>query len=125
VYLAVRLPRVRATALVCALVLGGAAVAVAPWLVRNKVAVGCWAITTDGRAMWKANNPRTYALLSHGQWIDNVGQNVPPPPPPGHLTPEEARGKYDASGGRVKLHPDECLEMTFYENLALDYWRDH
>lgn len=125
VYLAFRLPRIRATALVCALVLGGAAVAVAPWLIRNKANVGCWALTTDGRAMWKANNPRTYGLLSHGEWIDNVGPHVPRPPEPGHLTPEEARGRYDASNGKIVLHPDECLEMTFYENLAFDYWGDH
>jgi len=124
-YLAFRLPRVRATALVCGLVLAGSAVVVAPWLVRNKVSVGCWTITTDGRAMWKANNPRTYGLLSSGQWIDNVGSNVPRPPPPGRITPEEARGQYDKSHGKVVLHPDECLEMTFYENLALDWMSDH
>jgi 4-amino-4-deoxy-L-arabinose transferase-like glycosyltransferase len=124
-YLAFRLPRVRATALVCGLVLAGSAIVVAPWLIRNKVSVGCWTITTDGRAMWKANNPRTYGLLSSGQWIDNVGSNVPRPPPPGRITPEEARGQYDKSHGKVVLHPDECLEMTFYENLALDWMTDH
>lgn len=75
--------------------------------------------------MWKANNPLTYGLLSHGQWIDNVPTSSPRPPEPGHETPEEARGHYDASHGTVILHPDECLEMTFYENLAFDYWRDH
>ena len=125
VYLAFRLPHVRATALVCGLVLAGAAVVVAPWLIRNKTNVGCWTITTDGRAMWKANNPRTYELLSSGQWIDNIGSNVPRPPPPGRITPEEARGIYDRTHGRVVPHPDECLEMTFYENLALDFWRQH
>ena len=75
--------------------LAGAGVVVAPWLIRNKVNVGCWAITTDGRAMWKANNPRTYGLLSSGQWIDNVGQHPPRPPPPGYLTPDEAHGIYE------------------------------
>jgi hypothetical protein len=125
VYLAFRLPRARASALVCGLVLVGAGVAVAPWLIRNKLNVGCWAITTDGRAMWKANNPRTYGLLSSGQWIDNVGQHVPRPPEPGHLTPDEVHGLYVRSHGRVKLHPDECLEMTFYENQALDWMQQH
>ncbi len=125
VYLAFRLPRARATALVCGLVLAGAAVVVAPWLVRNKLDVGCWTITTDGRSMWKANNSRTYGLLSSGQWIDNVGSHVPRPPEPGHLTPEEAAVIYEQTGGRVKLYPDECLEMTFYENLALAFWRHH
>ena len=124
-YLAVRLPRARATAIVCGLVLVGAGVVVAPWLIRNKLDVGCWTITTDGRAMWKANNPRTYGLLSSGQWIDNVGQNVPRPPPPGYLTPDEAHGIYERTQHRVKPYPDECLEMTFYENLALDWMRDH
>jgi hypothetical protein len=125
VYLAFRLPRARATALVCGLVLVGAAVVVAPWLVRNKVDVGCWAITTDGRAMWKANNPGTYGLLSSGQWIDNVGPRAPRAPEPGHLTPDEAHGIYARTHGQVKLHPDECLEMTFYENLAFSFWRHH
>jgi 4-amino-4-deoxy-L-arabinose transferase-like glycosyltransferase len=124
-YLAFRLPRARTAAVAGAVVLAGAAVAVAPWLVRNKLDVGCVTMTTDGRAMWKANNPLTYSLLSHGEWIDNVPANSPRPPEPGHLTPEEAKGQYDKSQGKVVLHPDECLEMTFYENLAFDYWRDH
>jgi 4-amino-4-deoxy-L-arabinose transferase-like glycosyltransferase len=122
VYLAFRVPR---PALVCSIVLLGAGVAVAPWLIRTRANVGCWAITTDGRALWKANNPRTYPLLSSNRWIDDVGLHPPRPPEPGHLTPEEARGRYDATSGRVLLHPDECLEMTFYENLAWDYVRDH
>jgi hypothetical protein len=124
-YLAVRLRPARASALICGLVLAGAGVIVAPWLIRNKLDVGCWAITTDGRAMWKANNPRTYALLSSGEWIDNVGSNVPRPPPPGYLTPDEAHGIYERTHHKVKPDPDECLEMTFYENLALDWIRDH
>ena len=49
-----------------------AAVAVAPWVVRNKVEVGCWAITTDARSIWKANNVNTYAVLTPGLWIDQV-----------------------------------------------------
>jgi 4-amino-4-deoxy-L-arabinose transferase-like glycosyltransferase len=125
VYLAFRLPRVRATAIVCSLVLVGATVVVMPWLIRNEVNVGCFAITTDGRAMWKANNPLTYGLLSSGQWIDNIGQHPPRPPEPGHLTPDEAHGLYVKSHGRIKLHPDECLEMNFYENLAFTWIGEH
>jgi 4-amino-4-deoxy-L-arabinose transferase-like glycosyltransferase len=113
----------RAPVLPVALVLVGAAVAVTPWLVRNKVEVGCWAITTDGRAFWKANNPQTYHLLSTHQWIDNVSRDSPRPPHPGYLTPDEARGIL--LNKHKLLHPDECLEMTFYENLAFDYLRDH
>ena len=124
-YLAFRLPRVRATALVCGLVIVGAGVVVIPWLVRNKVEVGCFAITTDGRAFWKANNPRTYALLSSGQWIDDVGPHPPRPPEPGHLTPDEAHGIWVRTNERVLLHPDECLEMTYYENLGFTWIGDH
>ena len=36
-----------------------AAVVVTPWVVRNKVQVGCFALTTDARALWKANNLNT------------------------------------------------------------------
>jgi 4-amino-4-deoxy-L-arabinose transferase-like glycosyltransferase len=124
-YIAWRLPRVLATAIAAALVLAGAAVVVTPWLVRNKVSVGCWTLTTDGRAMWKANNPRTYELLSSGRWIDDVGPRAPRPPEPGHLTPEEANGVWLRTHGKVKLHPDECLQMRFYEHLALEYWKQH
>jgi 4-amino-4-deoxy-L-arabinose transferase-like glycosyltransferase len=123
-FLAWRLPRSRNTAVVAALVLAGAAVAIAPWVIRNKVEVGCFALTTDARALWKANNEQTYELLASGQWIDNV-QNPIRPPEPAHLTPEEARGRYDATNGRVVLHPDECLAMRFFERRVLEYWRDH
>jgi 4-amino-4-deoxy-L-arabinose transferase-like glycosyltransferase len=123
-YLAWRLPRARSTAVIAAIVLAGAAVAVAPWVVRNKLQVGCWAITTDARALWKANNLQTYGVLSSGLWIDNVPRNVRPPEP-GHVTPEEARGVYDRTHGRKILRPDECLAMRFYERRVLDYWRDH
>ena len=39
---------------------------------RNAVSVGCVAITTDTRALWKANNAATYDVLARGQWIDDV-----------------------------------------------------
>ncbi len=124
-YIAVRLPGAWPRIGVAALVIGGAAVALAPWVVRNKVSVGCWAITTDSRALWKANNPQTYGLLSSGQWIDNVSHRSPRPPPPGRLTPEEAGGVYERTQGRKVLHPDECLEMRFYQHLAVQYWKKH
>ena len=66
-YIAWRLPRARATALAAALVLGGAAVAVAPWLVRNKVSVGCW---TSARARAAGSTPtpskRSSPITSRG-----------------------------------------------------------
>jgi 4-amino-4-deoxy-L-arabinose transferase-like glycosyltransferase len=126
-YVAWRLPRVRATAVVAALTLAGAAVAVTPWLVRNEVSVGCFTLTTDGRAMWKANNVRTYHLLNSGQWIDNIGPHPPRPPrgSGGYYTPEEANGRWLQTDGKSKIRPDECLEMRFYQHLAVEYWRRH
>ena len=53
-----------------------AVVAMAPWVVRNKVEVGCFAITTDGRALWKANNLDTYGMLAHGR-LDRPGARHP------------------------------------------------
>jgi 4-amino-4-deoxy-L-arabinose transferase-like glycosyltransferase len=128
-YLAWRLPRARATAIVAALVLAGAAVAVAPWLVRNKVQLGCVTLTTDGRALWKANNLQTYGLLSSGQWIDNVASNSPRPPAPNRLTPEDAYGYYVKPGVphsyAIDHYPNECVEMSFYEHLTEQYWKHH
>ena len=129
IFLLWRLPRSRAAVLVSALVLVGAAVAVAPWLIRNKVTVGCWALTTDGRALWKANNVQTYDLLSSGQWIDNVSPSSPRPPPPNHLTPEDAYGYYVKPGVpkqyAIDHYPNECVEMSFYEHLSSEYVKQH
>jgi Dolichyl-phosphate-mannose-protein mannosyltransferase len=125
-YLVWRLPRARATALVAALVLGGAAVAVLPWLVRNEVNVGCFTLTTDGRALWKANNAQTYGLLSSGQWIDDVKN--PPRPKGAYLTPEEAWGYYIKPHEQqyARAHyPNECLSMTFFEHRAIRYVKQH
>jgi len=128
-YLVWRLPRTRAAASVAALVLAGAAVAVTPWLVRNEVNLGCLAITTDGRALWKANNTQTYALLSSGQWIDNVARNSPRPAPPNQLDPEDAYGYYMKPGVGLEYarahYPNECVEMSFYEHLAVQYVKHH
>ena len=128
-YLVWRLPRTRSTAIVAALVLAGAGVAVAPWLVRNKVTIGCWALTTDGRALWKANNTQTYGLLSSGQWIDNVSPSSPRPPPPNQLDPEDAYGYYTKPGVpkqyAIDRYPNECVEMSFYEHLTFQYVRHH
>src|SRR6188472_4494427 len=52
VYVAWRSPLAQALT-AAALVIGMSAVVVAPWVVRNKVQVGCYAITTDSRALWK------------------------------------------------------------------------
>jgi hypothetical protein len=96
-----------------------AALTVTPWVVRNKVEVGCFALTTDGRALWKANNDQTYSLLAHGKWIDDVKD------PPGHPfpNPEEARDIYRQSG--KKIHVDECANQAYYQHKAWRFVRDH
>jgi Dolichyl-phosphate-mannose-protein mannosyltransferase len=100
-------------------VVAAAAVAVAPWLIRNRVEVGCFALTTDGRALWKANNLQTYGLLAAGKWIDDVRD------PPGHPfpNPEEARDIYRQSGR--KIHVDECANQSYYEHKTWLFVRNH
>jgi hypothetical protein len=100
-------------------VVAAAAVAVAPWVVRNRVQLGCFALTTDGRALWKANNLQTYDLLAAGKWIDDVKD------PPGHPfpNPEEARDIYRQSGR--KIHVDECANESYYQHKAWLFVRDH
>ena len=90
-----------------------------PWLVRNKVEVGCFALTTDGRALWKANNAQTYGLLAEGKWIDDVKD------PPGHPfpNPEEARDIYRQSG--KKIHVDECANQSYYQHKVWRFVLDH
>jgi dolichyl-phosphate-mannose-protein mannosyltransferase len=93
-----------------------AAVVVAPWVVRNQVVIGCAAITTDTRALWKANNPDTYDVLARGQWIDDVPdpRGVPP-------WPERAADISPAAARAV----DECEQMRFYREEVFEFWREH
>jgi 4-amino-4-deoxy-L-arabinose transferase-like glycosyltransferase len=100
-------------------VIVAAAVAVAPWVIRNRVEVGCFALTTDARALWKANNSQTYELLAHGKWIDDVKD------PPGHPfpNPEEARDIYRQTGR--KIHVDECANEGYYQHKTWVFVRDH
>jgi 4-amino-4-deoxy-L-arabinose transferase-like glycosyltransferase len=126
IYVAWRLPRARSSAVACALVLAGAAVAVGPWLVRNEVSVGCFALTTDGRALWKANNTQTYDLLTQGHWIDDVAR--PGPRLKGdYYTPEEAWGYKDKGRPDVayRVYPDECRQAAFFQHLAVEFVKQH
>jgi len=103
-----------------------AAVALAPWLVRNEVQVGCLAVTTDARALWKANNLGTYETLRHGGWIDDVPdipQRRPHPQPGPWYTPYEA-GVYYARH-HVKIEVDECAQQNHYEHLVWQFWEHH
>ena len=96
-----------------------ATLTVAPWVVRNRVQVGCFALTTDARALWKANNLQTYDLLASGKWIDDVHD------PPGHPfpNPEEARDLYRQTGSKV--HVTECANQRYYQHRVRRFWREH
>jgi 4-amino-4-deoxy-L-arabinose transferase-like glycosyltransferase len=122
-YLLWRVPR---AAVLAALVLAGAAVAVAPWLVRNKAEIGCWAITTDGRALWKANNPQTHHLLASGRWIDDLERPFARAPG-NYYSPEELRGYYDKGRPDIseRYYPDECAQMSFFQDRAVQWMQDH
>jgi Dolichyl-phosphate-mannose-protein mannosyltransferase len=102
-----------------AVLLATAAVVIAPWVVRNRVQVGCFAITTDAHALWKANNVNTYATLAAGKWLDDV----PPLPGAPVQTPEYETPIY-ASTGRI-LQIDECAQMRLYEHATIQFWKHH
>jgi 4-amino-4-deoxy-L-arabinose transferase-like glycosyltransferase len=95
-----------------------AAAVVAPWVTRNEGRVGCAAITTDARALWKANNVHTLATLRRGGWIDDV-PNIPGAPP----TPQDAGQLYEETGRVVRT--DECAQMRYYRHLAIEFMEDH
>src|SRR5262245_29422893 len=100
-----------------ALVIGIAALVVAPWVVRNKVQVGCYAITTDARALWKANNVNTRAVLDRGGWIDDVPELAGAPPWP------ELAADLTLAGKPTSV--DECAQMRLYRREVVDFWREH
>lgn len=110
-------PRARALAVALAVCVAAGAV-VAPWVIRNKVQLGCFAITTDARALWKANNPSTYEILANGGWIDDVPE-LPGVPP----WPEKAAEEALATGKPVPV--DECAQMRFYQDQVKTFWREH
>ena len=97
------------------LVLVFAGAALAPWVFRNETQIGCVAITTDARALWKANNASTYDVLARGGWIDDVPE-LPGVPP----WPERAAEISPAAARAV----DECAQMRFYRDEVIDFWRD-
>ena len=100
-----------------AVALGVAVLVVSPWVVRNDVSVGCFAITTDARALWKANNEHTLETLRAGKWIDDVPLEGTP------LSPQDAHAIYERTGRVVRV--DECAQMRFYREKAFDFMRDH
>ncbi len=115
-----RLGLVRRAAEIVGVAFVCAGIAVLPWLVRNEVQLGCFALTTDGRALWKANNPTTYDILARGGWIDDVSIRLPPGRP---LTAAEAQTKYEQTGQKLDVH--ECAQVTYYEHKVFAFWADH
>lgn len=117
-YLAWRQREARSAALATAVMVTAATVAVAPWVVRNEVQLGCAALTTDARALWKANNLATYDILAAGGWIDDVAGI-----PGAQLSPEFQAAIFEDRGELIEV--DECAQMRFYRGLVTDFWREH
>ena len=116
-YLVWRLGWTRVTGVAVAAAALATVVTIAPWAIRNEVQLGCVAITTDSKALWKANNPETYDVLEAGGWIDDV-----PNPPGAPPTPEMAFGTYQAHGTVTSV--DECAQMRLYQRRVLEFWQD-
>jgi 4-amino-4-deoxy-L-arabinose transferase-like glycosyltransferase len=96
---------------VCVLVL-------APWVIRNRVQVGCFALTTDSRALWEANDNLTLRTLRAGKWIDNV-------PLPSSFPPSaQDAGRFYRRQGRI-VNVDECAQVSFYQDKVLSFWAHH
>jgi hypothetical protein len=95
-----------------------AALVLAPWVTRNRVSVGCVVVTTDSRALWKANNLNTYEVLARGGWIDDV-----PPYPGAPPSPQDAGQIYRETGRIVEV--DECEQMRFFQDRVIEFWREH
>src|SRR5262245_35612231 len=116
VYVAWRTPLGHALT-AAALVIGVAALVVTPWVVRNKVQVGCYAITTDARALWKANNENTRKVLDRGGWIDDVPALPGAPPWPEYAADLTLAGR--------PTSVDECAQMRLYRHEVVEFWREH
>jgi 4-amino-4-deoxy-L-arabinose transferase-like glycosyltransferase len=110
--------RSKAVLLLGVAVLAACAAVVLPWVARNQANVGCAAVTTDGRALWKANNVNTYRVLRAGGWIDHV-----PPIPGAPPTPQDAYRTWARTGRYVPT--DECAQMRFYQHLAFQFMEHH
>lgn len=117
-YLVWRLGAGRTAALASGALVAAAVLVIGPWPIRNDAQVGCFTITTDARALWKANNENTYRVLARGGWIDDV-----PPLPGAPLTPEQAADYWKTQHRKIRV--DECAQMRLYRHLVWVYWRDH
>ena len=121
-YLALRLPRARSTAVIAGLVLAGAAVAVAPWLVRNKVQRRLLGDHHRRPRALEGEQPTDLSRCSrHGQWIDNVALPAAAARPG---TSRRTRRAASSRAARARSAPTRtsASQMRFYEHLALEYW---
>jgi hypothetical protein len=75
-------------------------------------------VTTDARALWKANNVNTYATLKSGQWIDHVPQPKSFPP-----TPQDVYDRWVKTG--VVVPYDECAQMSEFQSKVISFWIHH
>jgi 4-amino-4-deoxy-L-arabinose transferase-like glycosyltransferase len=102
----------------CLTLIAATLVVLAPWVVRNRVELGCWTVTTDARALWKANNLNTYATLKSGQWIDHV-----PIPKSFPTNPDDIYVRWLRTG--VVKPYSECHQVSFYEHKVFSFWEHH
>jgi 4-amino-4-deoxy-L-arabinose transferase-like glycosyltransferase len=102
--------------LLAGLVVAGAVLVVTPWMLRNEASVGCFVLTTDTRALWKANNENTRRVLDDGGWIDDVPERPGAPPWP------ELAADRTLAGTQTEV--DECAQQRFYRELVTDFWRE-
>jgi 4-amino-4-deoxy-L-arabinose transferase-like glycosyltransferase len=115
-FVAFPLERSRRSLLLAAAVFAGAAVVVLPWMARNEVSVGCFVLTTDTRALWKANNENTWETLDRGGWIDDVPEPRGGPPWP------ELAADLTLAGQFTEI--DECAQQRYYRELVFEFWRE-
>ena len=116
-FVALPLERSRRSLLLGAAVLAGSAVVVTPWIARNEISIGCPVLTTDTRALWKANNENTREILDRGGWIDDVPEPRGGPPWP------ELAADLTLAGRPTEV--DECAQQRYYRELVLDFWREN
>ena len=98
--------------------LAACAVALVPWLVRNEANVGCFTLTTDSRALWKANNLDTYDTLDRGRLDRRRAE------PRRRAALAGAGGRSHAVRAR-RRRVDECAQMRLYRREVIDFWQDH
>jgi 4-amino-4-deoxy-L-arabinose transferase-like glycosyltransferase len=117
-YVAWRLGSARLAALAIVAILAGTVVAVTPWVVRNKVQLGCFTLLTDSKALWKANNPQTYGLIASHRWIDDARNPAGSPPAP------SAAFQTWSSEHKV-IHVDECAFQGYWQHRVIEFWKHH